>query len=215
MGPLAAFLISAGIKTGGEIIGGMLPKAKLPDVPFDAMSAEYAYELRGLTEEQREQSQAAFKLEAQRAGIASSGTYLEGMAEIESRLGEVFGREMSKYQIGQGRTKTQWSQQQAMFGAQQEATQGWGARIGRITGYWSGAPLVAYEQTKEKEVSGKLQPIYDAIKENSSSTELLDFFIKYLLGNKERDMRMPAEMGEVLESPYGGESYEAPDFLGT
>lgn len=197
MEALAAFLLNAGIKTRTEMVASFFDKPKtLPDINWGAERAEFAKYWREHLEEQRELSQGAFRLEAQRAGLASGGAYLEGMAEIETNLDEIFGRQLSKFEIEQASAKRAWRQKQAMFKASYE--EDWGDRIRRIGGYVSGAPLAAYGAQKEEDILGRLQGIYENIPQNYPATEQSNLLNQLLLAVIQNDTTLARELGKSL-----------------
>jgi hypothetical protein len=198
MGPLVALLAQAGIQLGTHYLSQKISGDKrLADISWGGERVTFAKNLREQLEEQRVESQSAFRLEAQRAGLASAGAYLAGMAEIEKGLDEIFGRQMSEFEIRQIAGKRSWRQEQARFAAQQE---GWGERIGRIGGQLSAIPLAMYQHEQTENITQRMEELYSQIPENKPATGQLNAFNQFLADWLIQGYGMPKDLGNLLRT---------------
>lgn len=114
MNPLVAILAQAGISLAGKgITGAMQPP--MPTMQWGAESARFASFLQEQLRPQAVESISRLRLEAARTGTPMGGAYLEGVSEIEQRLDEIFGREISRFEIEQMQAKRGWGQQMEML----------------------------------------------------------------------------------------------------
>lgn len=113
-GTLLPILAQAGITIAGKGIAGM-QQPPMPTMEWGAERTRFAHFLREQLIPQREEGIGRLRLETSRAGTAMGGAYLEGVSEIEQRMDEVFGREVSRFEIEQMQAKRGWSQQMEML----------------------------------------------------------------------------------------------------
>jgi len=117
MGPLATILASAGISIGGKIFGGMAAPA-MPEMQWGAERARFASFLQQQLIPQREEAIGRFRLEAGRVDAPMGSAYLRGVSEIQQRMDEIFGREVSRFELEQAGARRGWEQQMGMLGYQ-------------------------------------------------------------------------------------------------
>lgn len=112
--PLIPILASAGISIAGKIFGGMAAPA-MPEMQWGAERARFASFLQQQLVPQREEAIGRLRLETARTGTAMGGAYLRGVSEIQQRMTEVFGREVSRFELEQAGARRGWEQQMGML----------------------------------------------------------------------------------------------------
>jgi len=114
MGPLATILASAGISIAGKVFGGAMAPP-MPEMQWGAERARFASFLQQQLVPQREEAIGRLRLEAARTGTAMGGEYLRGVSEIQQRMDEIFGREVSRFELEQAGARRGWEQQMGML----------------------------------------------------------------------------------------------------
>lgn len=114
MNPLIPILAQAGISVFGKALAGA-QQPPMPTMEWGAERAKFSHFLREQLIPQREEAIRRLRLEAARSGTAMGGAYLEGVTGIMQKGEEIFGREISRFEIEQSLAQRQWGQQMAML----------------------------------------------------------------------------------------------------
>jgi len=165
---LGTILTQAGIQLVGGITGKLFGgEEELQDRPWGAMRASYAAELQDILGGQKEKAFGVARREATRTGTALGGAYLESVTQIEQQISDIFGREMSQFEMKQMEMQAQWGMEQAKvkYAESAQARQETQGMVGNIFGTLAAYPKMKYQAERQKELTGKFETAMGKIPE--------------------------------------------------
>ena len=176
MDPITAMAISAGIQTVGGGISRMVSGAMEPEFPYmpwEKYKAQYYGTLKKEFGRVEEESIARARLEAGRTPLALGGAYLESVRAIQTRMDEVFGVEIGKFELAQVGMQQQWEMKkgEAEYAQGLRSQERWSSYISEITGAAAAVPIAMYRQEEYEKWSGKFEEALEGVKELGGSYE--------------------------------------------
>jgi len=193
----------------GELFGG---QEELRDLPFAAEKARYAASLRETLAGEVGESQAILRREAMRSGTALGGAYLEGVSQLEQKRMEIFGRELSKYEIQQVAAQRAWQQQQAQVAYQAGVSRRQGIRelIGGAAGALAAYPMMKYQQGEQVKATERMEGFLEGMKPTVPATGQTDLYNRFLMAKmlaaETHDERWDLELRNLSKLMLGGAS---------
>jgi len=169
MDPITAMAISGGIQVvGGGIsrIVGSAMEPEFPHMPWEKYKAQYYGTLKKEFGRVEEESIARARLEAGRTPLALGGAYLESVRAIQSRMDEIFGVEIGKFELAQVGMQQQWEMKrgEAEYAQGLRSQERWSSYISEITGVAAAIPIAMYRQGEYEEWSGKFEEALEGVK---------------------------------------------------
>lgn len=204
MDPITAMAISAGIQVVGGGISRMVGSAmepEFPHMPWEKYKAQYYGTLKKEFGRVEEESIARARLEAGRTPLALGGAYLESVRAIQSRMDEIFGVEIGKFELAQVGMQQQWEMKkgEAEYAQGLRSQERWSSYISEITGAAAAVPIAMYREEEYEKWSGKFEEALKSVKGveggYEGSRELLDEWREVI-----DEMRKFMGMGEREET---------------
>jgi len=152
-GILATLGKQAGIQGIGYLLSRLFGKEpEIPDIKWGAERAEYMSRLEKEMGIQRKKTLPVLRRESVRAGTPMGGAYLESVTEMENKMNEILGREMSQFELNQVQAERSWAQKGALshYAWETQKQEELKGAIGTMAGTMAAYPRLEYGEAKEK-----------------------------------------------------------------
>jgi len=203
---LTSTLASAGVKLVGGVLGNIFDKPKqLPDIPVYTNTLKYGATLRDVLKEREREGLDVAQRESVRSGTALGGAYLTNVNQIQKQINDIYGRQVSSFEMQQMMTQSQWGMEQAKvaYGESARQSANWQGTIGDVFGSLAAIPTKMYQRNRQQDILGQMKTMIPETPETNQGNPTMDLFNNVLMLNSLQSLKGTTIDSKIWDSVMG------------